>query len=211
MAKRRRVSRRTTRSRKRSRRSFKRRGLKLCARKQIFATRRFVGGKVTLTGSDAVPDQYGACTFSLGDVPSYSEFTALFDQYKIAGVSYRWVISRDPMVATTKNYPRLTWVHDYDDDATPSATSLPQYPKMREFWFTDNRQATKWRYIRPARSALEYETATATAYRPQWKGFIDAASSDSKHYCLKFGIQALQSGMSVYLQCRYYMVFKNVR
>lgn len=179
---------------------------------QVYPFCRFVNRKVTITGNDTLPSQFGGIRFSLNDVPGVTEFTALFDQYKIAGVAYRWVINRDVNNNTIKNYPRLIWTIDNDDDATPSAlTDIEQYPKMKEFFFSDARQTTRWYYMKPARAAVEWESAVASSYRPQWKGFIDCASPGAAHFGLKYGTEACQNGVLLYLQCKYYLVMKNVR
>lgn len=206
------MSRRMKRSGKRRRIMKRRSALARTAVRQLFATKRFVSGKLALNGNDAVSTQLGGVNFTLTDVPSNGELTVLFDQYKIAGIAYRWVINTDPMVLTVKKYPRLIWVHDYDDSSAPGAfNDLAQYPKMREHWFTENRQCTKWKFIRPARAAVEYESATLSSYRPQWKGFIDCASNTAPHYGIKYYVDQFQTGVSLYLQCRYYLVFKNAR
>lgn len=188
--------------------------LRANTRGQVYAFKRFVSVKVNMVGSDAIPGGAGGVNFQLTDVVNYTEFTNLFDQYKIAGVAYRFVVNKDPMQGTpavTPAYPRLLWAHDYDDSSTPVLNDLYQYPKVNEFWFTDSRNSTRWNFIKPARAAVEYESATLSSYRPQWKGFIDCASNSAPHYGVKYGYQNLISGMNIYMQCKYYLVFKNVR
>lgn len=205
---------RTTRKRmrKRTRKMNISKPISALARAQVYSFKRFLSGKVNITGSDVVPNVGGGVSFTLNDVPSSGEFTVLFDQYKIAGIAYRWVVSVDPMIATTKKYPQLVWTHDYDDAVAPSNfNEIAQYPALREHWFGDSRQTTRWQYIKPARAAVEYESAVLSAYRPQWKGFIDCASSTAPHNGIKYWVNGLQAGVSLFLQCRYYMVFKNAR
>jgi len=205
--------RRTT-TRRRFNISRPRTALRQTARSQVFALKRFVSGKVAQNGNDAVPSLGRGVDFQLVDVPAYTELSSLFDQYKITGVAYRFVISRDPMATnvTTKLYPRLTWVHDYDDASAPSSfNEIAQYPNCKEHWFSETRQHTKWHFIKPAKSQVMYESATLSGYQPTWKGFVDMASNIMPHYGIKMWWDYLQTGVTLYMQCKYYVVCKNVR
>lgn len=190
--------------------------LRQIARTQTYPFKRFVHAKSTVTGDDTVNTQQGTVTFALNDLQGYTEFTTLFDQFKISGVAYRWCIAKDPMVSTTgtagtKFYPRLVWAHDFDDSNNASVQDLYQYPNMKEFWFGDNKQCTKWYYIRPAKLTVGYETGALSSYKPDWKGFIDMASYQTPHYGIKWASQNSFTGVQIYLQCKYYIVCKNVR
>lgn len=184
---------------------------------QVYPFKRFVHAKVTINGDDTVSAQVGAVSFSLSDVTAVADFTTLFDQFKIAGIAYRWCIGKDPMYPTagtnsTRFFPRLVWVHDYDDNNPPSAiTDLYQYPKMREFWFTGDKNATPWQYIKPARLDVGFENTVNSSYHPVWKGFTDMASTSTPFYGIKYATQQNYSGMQIYLQCKYYLIMKNVR
>lgn len=214
--------RRSTRSTRRNRRKYIRRtsrrsqlyrSIQTTARSQVFPFKRFVTLKVNLLGNDTIPGVLGGTSFSLADVPGLTDFTALFDQYKLTGVAYRWVVNKDPMVPTTnKFYPRLFWVHDYDDANTPgSRDELYQYPKGKEFWFTDNKQSTRWYYLKPAKANVGYEGTTNSWYSPDWKSWIDMASTGVPHYGLKYGTETQYAGINIQLQCKYYVLCKNSR
>lgn len=177
----------------------------------MYPFRRFVSGKVVINGNDTLPNGAGGVNFQLVDIPAATELTNLFDQYKIAGVAYRWCITKDPMVITSKVYPRLVLVHDYDDSATPTTNELYQYTNVNEYWFNDTKQCTPWRYIKPARASVEYESATLSSYSPKWSGFIDCNSSTAPHYGLKYAYEGLYTGIQMVLQCKYYLVMKTPR
>lgn len=220
--KRRAFKRSAQRSQKKARVSSKKSGaLRSIARSQVYPFRRF-HFKIAQGGTDNVP-LFGNVTFTLGDVPNHTEFTTLFDQYKIAGIKYRWVLTRNPDYSGTVisnvynttyqgSFPRIMWVHDYDDSGVPAnLLEMQQYPKMKEVYLTGSNPMTPWYYIRPARSAVEYEALNNSSYRPQWKGFIDCASTTAPHYGIKYGVDGLNTGLQLRLECWYYMVFKNVR
>lgn len=214
--KRRRAARPTGRRVRRRLRAVTRRGVRSIASRQVYPFKRFVAYKVTLLGNDTVPGVLGGTSFSLADVPNTNEFTALFDQYKLAGVAYRWVVNKDPMFSTTgtavtRLYPRIVWVHDYDDANSPTLNDLYQYPNMKEFYFSDSRQTTRWYFLRPAKSLVGFEGTTNSFYAPDRKHWIDMASTGVPHFGLKYGTEGQFNGINVTLQCRYYLMMKNVR
>lgn len=188
---------------------------------QVYPFRRFQY-KDTIGGLDG-NTWTKSYSFALTDLTNYTEFTALFDQFKIAGIKYRWVLNRNPdfagaVVSTVYNtvvqgqYPRIMWVQDYDGGAAPANfAELQQYPRMKEVYLTPDRPATRWYYFKPARLAVEYESATLSAYRPTWKGFIDVASTDTPCYGIRAFGDSLNSNVQLRLECWYYLVMKNVR
>lgn len=177
-------------------------------------TKRMVLGLKTVTGSDATPAAGDGVVFRLNDVTQFTEFTNLFDEYKITGVAYRWVITRDPSNASTAanagRYPRVIWTHDHDSAQLPSAaTDILQYAKSNEIWFTDNRQCSKWYYIKPAMAMLLYNGVTS-GYGSKWGQWIDCNSPSLEHYGLRFWYDSLFTGVNLQLECKYYMRFKTV-
>lgn len=208
--------------RKKSYRKRSTRVLRTVARSQVYPFKRFQF-KATLTPGDGNTFSQNI-DFKLSDLGNYTEFTALFDQFKISGIKYRWVINRSPdyggtVVSNVYNttvqgtYPRIMWVQDYDGAASAPANynELQQYPRMKEVYLTPDRPYTRWYYFKPARASVEYESATLSAYKPEWKGFIDAASVDTPHYGLRVFGDSVNTNIQLRLECWYYMVFKNVR
>lgn len=188
------------------------RGLRYTARRQLFATKRF-HYKVDQVG-DTVGQQSAGVTFQLSDLPANADFSTLFDQYKIAGVAYRWVVVRDPSVQGTNNgiFPRICWVHDFDSSSAPTGTAeLQEYPRFMTAYMTESRQATRWYFIKPARLAVEYISAIASNYRPTWKGMVDMTNINQPHYGIRYVITDNYTGQRVRLETKYYIVCKNVR
>lgn len=217
---------RTTNRKKRTnrRKSYRKRAsriLRTVGNGQVYPFKRFQFRDTLTPGDGATVSR--SLDFKLSDLGNYTEFTALFDQFKIGGIKYRWVVNRNPdyggaVVSNVYNtavqglYPRLMWVHDYDGGAAPANfADLQQYPKMKEVYLTPDRPYTKWYYFKPARLAVEYESATLSAYRPQWKGFLDVASVDTPHYGIRMFADSINTNVQVRLECWYYLVMKNVR
>lgn len=198
-----------------------RRILRSVMRRQLYPFSRFQFLEI-ISGADGTTVGRSS-NFKLSDLPNYTEFTALFDQFRISRIKYRWVVNRNPdyggaVVTNIYNtvvqgvYPRIMWVHDYDGGAVPANfADLQQYPSMKEVYLTPDKPYTKWYYIKPARLAVEYETAALSAYRPTWSGYLDVASVDTPFYGIRMFADGLNTGIQLRLECWYELEFKNVR
>lgn len=184
-------------------------------RKPILKCRRF--HTVTLNGSDTIPDTENMWTFSLADLPNYTEFTHLFDRYRITGVKYRWVLHVEPTgnAITTQTYrgtsTRVGWVHDYDDDTPTTNLALHQYPNFKDVHLSADKMVSKWYFIRPATTTQVYGNTVDTAYAPNWRDMIDCNSPGTKFYGLKFNIDNMYAGQRVELEMFYYIKLTGMR
>lgn len=70
----------------------------------------------------AAADKGWAWTFALSDLPNYTEFTALFDQYRLSLVELVFTWSPGTTVATS-TFPTLLIASDYDSAAVPASSS----------------------------------------------------------------------------------------
>lgn len=168
-----------------------------------------------VTGNDLISSTGGGQFFKLNDLTNSSEFTNLFDQYMITGIQYRFVTRINPDIVTTVTnrgvYPVLRWVHDHDDVTSPSsATELYQYPAMREFNFTSDKNCTRWMYLKPALANEVFGTVVQTAYAPKWRQWCDCNYAGIQHYGIKYYADNCYSGQSIYLECKYILKFRGV-
>lgn len=211
----------TRRARRVAKRSFARSVIRAVANRQIYPFKRFTF-KASIGGTDGAGAGFGY-SFKLSEIPNHTEFTALFDQYKIAGIKYRWVINRNPdfggtVVTNVYNttvqgqYPRIMWVHDFDSDNAPANfAELQQYPKMKEVYLTPDKPYTKWFFLKPARLDVGFENAANSSYHPQWRGFVDMASDTTPYYGIRGYYDGLNNNVQLRLECWYMFVCKNVR
>lgn len=185
------------------------------ARKQILATKCFVNFADIATGSDTITSGFGARTFNLSQLSQ--AFGGLFDRYKIAGVKWRYVLNRTPDFATTGLTTRgynviVNSVYDYDDDTAPTQLeTLYQYPMMKEDILTQDRPYGKWRFFKPARTNVGFESVTNSSYEPVWKGFVDVNSNTTPYYGIKYGYRGLYLGINISLEAYVYVIMKNIR
>lgn len=124
----------------RKRRPYKRRAM---ASKLVKISRRITGHNIhaferTISGATDVKDwsalQNYSFTFKLADLPDYTEFTNLFDAYRITSVKLKFIYSCTEVTgpSSVNAMPQIFMVNDYDD-ATPLAsyTAYQEYETFR--------------------------------------------------------------------------------
>lgn len=159
----------------------------------------------------------GSIAFSLNDLPSYTELTALFDKYRIAGVKLRFYprINQQLLSSITSTTPSgivpIVTVIDYDDDSVPA--NLDELMQYQNFKIHDQFKPFSV-FLRPQMAIAAYSGAF-TSYASGRKIWIDAASPGVKYYGLKIGTQNYSSGsiatydptwdifLTYYIQCKY--------
>lgn len=152
---------------------------------------------------------FGAYSFVFDAMPSYTDFTALYDMYKINGLKFTLIPRHTevPIGTTAPGGTQVMSVLDFDDDVAPgSINQLCQYANLKQTRGNINHS----RYWKP-RIKQNVNTVSATAgyevTKPKW---LDLASTDIKHYGIKYAIE--QSGVSVVYDLRvdFYFQCKNL-
>lgn len=151
----------------------------------------------------------------LSNVVNNSEFTTLFDQYRINAIVLKFIprlnMVQVPTVvgqAPINNIPTLHWVYDYDDANAPSnVDELLQYNNYR----CCNFDKTVTMKIKPRFSLAAYSGAF-TSYKPA-SGWLDCASPSIQHYGVKFAVDSFTAGQFIDFIIRpiYYLSFRYVR
>lgn len=172
----------------------------------VHSFKRTVFNSGAVSGS-TLNDVYGALSFNLSSVPNYTEFTALFDQYRIDAVKVTFMPrANSAELGTNQGITKLFTVVDYDDAATPTAINeLMQYENLKTTRSTDDHNRT----LRPMLARAVYQ-AGLTAYGTG-RGWVDCANPSVPHYGLRYALQQLPAGNQSYdLKIKYYLSFKNV-
>lgn len=197
--------RRSTRSRRGSRRYYGRRRPRYMTRKMRIRKSPSAHTFTRMTGINAVVLTSNVSglngtgfvgtsfQFKLSDLINASEFTVLYDQFRIlkATLYFQWnaaaLDTTQIQTSVLMNPPVIMYHRDYDD-----ATVLTH----SEF---HERSATKYKRMRaggitaltvtPAVLAQNFEGATATAYSPKWRQWLDCADSATPHYGMKVGFK----------------------
>lgn len=166
----------------------------------------------------------GTMTFALDKLIAHSEFTTLYDQYKIKGVKVTFEYAANSTDANhfSSPAPKIIFFRDYDDIIATSMSDISQ----RE-------ATTARRTLRGAVSTIvkprvkDYVELTPGASTPgatYQRRWIDCNVANLQHYGLKFAIMDWPtwnggaSASSDYMarpilriRCEYYLAFRNVR
>lgn len=127
--------------------------------------------------------------FQLTYLPNVTEFTALFDAYRINLVTVRFDWSRNDASSAggVVNAPIMYNVLDKDDNNSLAALSdALQYGNCQTHNF-----ATSSTYIRsfvPCVAAATYRSAVSTAYSRKSRQWVDVAQVDVPHYGMKYWV-----------------------
>jgi len=150
---------------------------------------------------------FSAFNWQLSYLPGYTEFTALYDQYKIESISLRII----PTATTsTPNDPATGYVTlavDYDDAVTPtSMTSLFEYGTCQVFQPTEVIEMK----LHPRIAKAAYSGAF-TSYASEPAGWIDVGSPSVQHYGLKVGLAQTTVVLKYNVFAEYELSFKSSR
>lgn len=137
---------------------------------------------------------YGQLTYymAIANLPNLSEFTNLFDSYRINSVTLKFIpyatATMDPTAFGASNCI-MHWVKDFDDVTLPASgetgiAALEQYPGYRRQNMNASSKGITVK-IRPRAATSLYQgafTAYAQASRNTW---INCANPDVQHYGFK--------------------------
>lgn len=123
--------------------------------------------------------------------PNYSEFTNLFDQYKIKNWFIEIVPRWDSQEMSSPALPTLYWYYDLDDSVTPADfDEIMQRANVHRAMINKPIRI----YSKAPCVALEtYRSAVTTAYSTRKSPWLDINYPDVPHYGIKFAVQGLPS------------------
>lgn len=128
-----------------------------------------------------------AFTFKLSDLVQASEFTRLFDSYRITGVKMTMAPLTNSDITVNPSYKVMTAI-DLDDDNTPTVAEMIQRSNVsiRTVTSGGNNPQVFTKFCRPRYLTQIYETGVTTGYgqgaRKQW---LDCADPAIPHYGIK--------------------------
>lgn len=178
------------------------------------SVKRVVYQKLMITGNDTTSFGYGALSFALNDLPNYTEYTNLYDFFRITGVKLRFRMTQD-RASTASNQgqkPTLIVARDYNDTAAwSSITDAAQYPKFKYLLFSHdgNQMYQASMFLRPAVLTNTYKTAVSSGYSANWKAKVSTVDYSCPFYGLKYAYERLFAGYSIEVHATYYVKFWN--
>lgn len=174
------------------------------------------GNIVTSTTSDTFTNQF----FALSNVPNSSEFTSLYDQYKINAVKVSLIPRGNTAEITAASGASAVFqgqsvgvfsVIDYDDTALlTSINEACQYQNMKMSRAT----RTHSRYLKPRFNlqGITNQGTGATGPTMNTRGWIDCSQINVPHFGLKWAFQQnVNYNLQYDVKIDYYLAFKNVR
>lgn len=161
---------------------------------------------------DNTADYSNAYVFKLSDLPNYTEFTSLYDQYRITFVKFYIYFQADPLVNMTAGsfIGRVYTALDFDDSVVPSESDIQQmrYVRMHRPFGVIKRG------LKPRCLNMMYNDGITTAYSlANRKVWLDCANPNITHYGLKVYINK-PSGtyhVTATVQAKFYVQFKSPR
>lgn len=162
-------------------------------------------------------------SFAFNNMINSSEFSSLFDRYRIDRVVVKLQLITNPSAAATINvtnqtnpnnwYPKVWSITDYDDESAETISQLKERVGVKCKILQPNKVLTY--SIKPAISAQMYKTATSTGYGPKWGQWIDMQDVGVPHYGLKLAFDCNgydpQGSFVIRKEVKYYFTCKDVR
>lgn len=131
----------------------------------------------------------GALSMALNKTVNYSDFTSLYDYYKIKGVKITFDYASNVALANSYDVPmpRLAWHYDYDDTVFQDYAHYMQSTARVKQTRLDKKVTL---FVKPRiKDAIQQTTggtvATPSVFKRTW---IDMAYPEVPHFGLKFGL-----------------------
>lgn len=171
-----------------------------------------------IDGTNTSGQQIGfGLTFQVSDVINASEFSNLYDQFKLTGVKMRMWIMRDNSASASTTavaqpaafrIPLMYYVVDHDTSTTPTTDELRQYANCRMWQFNNTRPFTL--YIKPKMLTEVYRTNVTRSTVPTAPRFISTDQIDTQHFGFRANLINMDdSSIRLRRELTYYFSCKN--
>jgi len=135
--------------------------------------------------------------FTLNSLPTYAEFTALFDTYRITRIDVNFIFDQNSgNVAASAGHaasfiPNLLMVNDFDDATALGA--ITDYEQYESFKISRLDRSLRTTFV-PKLAVGAYGGAVFTNYARATGIWLDSASPAIEHYGIKFGVNGNMEG-----------------
>lgn len=152
--------------------------------------------------------------FRLTDVVNSSEFTTLYDQYRINKVvlELKWSITEVGLTdVEINNPPILYYLRDYDDNASLTEDQYMENSRTKSLVLNPNRIYKL--VLVPAQLQRVYNGTLSDGYAVKWKQWTDVGDPGVPHYGMKMGLKypPNQDYGKLMINAIYYFSCKNAR
>lgn len=180
------------------------------SRTMVHSFKRMVASPGTIVGSPAFLPYLNTFSYTLAGITNPSDFSNLYDQYRINYIVAKFWLKIDPSAQTAAgaSYPKAYWYRDLDDTSLPtSLNEIRENATAKCVVMNPNRPVTI--AFKPNTLNTLYGTALASTYQPVWGVWHDMSQTSTIYYGFKFAIDDLQNTnyqvsteVTYYLQCR---------
>jgi len=160
-----------------------------------------------ITTSVTVPQLVGL-QFNLSQLPSVTDFTNLYDQYRIDKIELRLLRSVTEATPGSQDSSIIVTTVDYDDANAPASTNeLFQFGNTQTWNITDNVQIS---FV--PRVAVAAYSGTFTAFANQAPMWIDSGSNSVQHYGVKIVIGPTPTATQIFTPiAKFYLSMREQR
>jgi len=153
--------------------------------------------------------------FTLANVRNYTDFTNLYDNYRIDKIDlfFKLVTNPDAQTSTTLQssyFPTLWWIKDLDDSSSMTVADMQERQGVKRIAMKPDE--IKKISIKPYFQKMAYQTLTSTGYGPA-TGWLDCNDYTVPHYALKtvFNVPTTGIDWAVEVMAKYHISFKGVQ
>lgn len=160
-------------------------------------------GSITSTSAST---QYGASAFNLTQVPGYTDFTALYDFYKIKAIKLSFIPWSNVTNGNsgTEFFQRIFTAIDYNDVGIP--TSVPELQQYKSCKWSPNNRIHK-RYIKPKTIIDSFNELALTLDKQPW---VPTTNTGNSYYGIKWAIESAINLTTLYkIEAKFYLCFKS--
>lgn len=140
---------------------------------------------------------FNTLSYTFSQLPNNTEFSALFDRYKIIRIVTKIWIRNGPDAQNLNSgnnswYPKLYWYRDTDDTTAPtSLADMRQVGRLKVKAMHPSRPIVLT--CVPNILGVNYATAVTSSYTPKYKQWIDFDYRDTLHLGWKYAIDGIPS------------------
>lgn len=170
---------------------------------------------------------YGAIAPRLFDIPQHAEYTAMYDQYKITGLKFKFIPLQNTanvarIDAANNSYPNTQLPYLYvviDNDDNNNITTINDMLQYQNVKYVPCYKKMN-RYIVPTTLGRVFETAVGDGYTTKRRQWLDCDDTDIPHYGIKWLLSSATptgaanpfAGATMYnVFVTYYIKFRTVR
>jgi len=174
-------------------------------RSKVVAIRRGVALNPILSNTSTF-ESFGSQTYQLTDLPAYTDFTNLFDQYRIVKVKLDYFPRYTGNMTSTGLYSLLTYAVDSTDVSVPvNKNEVLQYDSYKTVQAYRPFSVT----LKPAPSVAMYQSLATTGYGPKQGSWVDCKSPGVQHYGMKWVFECNSgTAMGIDVKATYWCEFR---